>query len=723
MAHGSAAAGNRVGMIANPLLWSLLLLLLLLTDTQAQDYCVDHYWVPGTGAQGTTEESCQMMQPKDGWCGESASNCEAGCGSVWCAATSTDISPCPPGRYSATAQADSCIDCGAGKYYGSAGAASDLCENCAEGQYSAAGAPACTNCPAGTYTTAPGSAICTNCDACKFYGAEAQISDTCMDCAEGQYSVAGASACITCEAGKYSESSQAACRDCSPGSFTNTLEQPGATSCTACPAGQYSIFPQEPCHLCPIGQYNDAPNKTNCTLCAAGRATDTFAQPGATTCDVLERNCAGKVHCEFVTGPARFLCAFGTPVSPLTRYRNLGNWEFETVGDAYNDENATLVLTTTSGDQMGLARYRLPASLHWPTGVLAVRFEMYVGDGSGADGMCVSLGDQTPAGVAENGVALGVSLCFDEFPNSSFENGVDLFVDRAVVWEERAQCSDRDCHPMTLFDDAQWHSVELTTSADGLGGVTVAFEFDGGVLRGAVHVDEFERVSETWLLFSARTGGSTNNHWVRNVAIGELKSHSGLTVRSFASPTCSAPAGGPTGTAESDTNQLPKLGVAFSPDFLCERPLSSSSSSRMIVHAPPDARAVARVVTREDLARLDGLSHADAAKRIGLRLPCYERVLAAMNDSTTNELAGIPLATLPEEFEYVGCGETQAARDIETCLPPGYKADSPESAYWAAVLANQSCLSISNTTGCAVALERLRAKFSGCAGSAVLDIE
>eukprot|EP01043_Picozoa_sp_COSAG02_P078114 COSAG02_NODE_17429_length_1004_cov_1.649724_1_plen_211_part_01 len=73
------------------LVWPLLLLTML-HDAWAQEYCVDHYWVPGTGVRGTAEQSCQWMHPKVGWCGESASNCEGGCGGVWCTHASTDTS-------------------------------------------------------------------------------------------------------------------------------------------------------------------------------------------------------------------------------------------------------------------------------------------------------------------------------------------------------------------------------------------------------------------------------------------------------------------------------------------------------------------------------------------------------------------------------------------------------------------------------------------------------
>lgn len=559
--------------------------------------------------------------------------------------------------------------------------------------------PACITCRAGRYANSTGCSLC---------GA-GSVTNT-LD-------QSGATSCAACPPGQYSESPGQACRACVAGAVTSTLNQSGATSCSACPTGQYSLSPQQACQQCPVGQYSDAPNSTKCRLCSAGGVTDTADRPGASRCDVHRRNCDGRIHCEWVAGPARFLCAVGTSLVDNS-YQSLGNWQFEMVGNAYNDGNATLVLTVAQGDQMGLARFMLPESTTLLTQVFIVRFEMYVGDGNGADGMCVNLGDPSPTrrGIAEEGVAVGVSLCFDTHPNSPSEHGVEMFVGGSAVWQKFAECGYNDCYPVTLFEDAQWHSVELRTSPDASGGMNVAFELDGGILNGTAHVDSFEPPSdESWLSFSARTGGATNNHWVRNVAIseGEVHHQPTLNLRSFAAPTCSAPPGHTTGAAGGDI-QLPRLAVAFSPDFLCERPLSSPPRSRKVVHAPPDLRAVARVVKKEELERLDGLPHAEAARRVGLSLTCYERVLNAMNDSTANEITEIPLATLPEEFEYVGCGETPPAHG--TCLSAGYAADGPESAYWAAILSNQSCLSISNTSGCAEALERLRTKFAGCAG-------
>ena len=51
-------------------------------------------------------------------------------------------------------------------------------------------------------------------------------------------------------------------------------------------------------------------------------------------------------------------------------------------------------------------------------------FDFYCGDGNGADGLCWNLGANTMGGrVEEDGVATGVSVCFDEWANSG-DHGV-----------------------------------------------------------------------------------------------------------------------------------------------------------------------------------------------------------------------------------------------------------------------------------------------------------
>ena len=84
------------------------------------------------------------------------------------------------------------------------------------------------------------------------------------------------------------------------------------------------------------------------------------------------------------------------------------------------------------------------------------------GDGTGADGMCVSIGSNDLAGrTGEDGVAEGVALCFDEWANDG-DHGVNIFYNGEVAGEWTGPCGNREgCEPVSLFEDSQWHTVEL----------------------------------------------------------------------------------------------------------------------------------------------------------------------------------------------------------------------------------------------------------------------
>ena len=85
-----------------------------------------------------------------------------------------------------------------------------------------------------------------------------------------------------------------------------------------------------------------------------------------------------------------------------------------------------LKLTGVENSQTGTAFY--PLWVHGTSGseAITLRFEMYVGDGSGADGMCVNVGgnnlwalDYSAQRNAEDGIANGLALCFDGTRSSS----------------------------------------------------------------------------------------------------------------------------------------------------------------------------------------------------------------------------------------------------------------------------------------------------------------
>ena len=97
-----------------------------------------------------------------------------------------------------------------------------------------------------------------------------------------------------------------------------------------------------------------------------------------------------------------------------------------------------------------------------PLGCVAHDALWVAGDGTGADGMCVSIGSNDLAGrVGEDGVGAGVALCFDEWANDG-DHGVNIFYNGEVAGEWTGPCGNREgCEPVSLFEDSQWHTVEL----------------------------------------------------------------------------------------------------------------------------------------------------------------------------------------------------------------------------------------------------------------------
>ena len=64
-----------------------------------------------------------------------------------------------------------------------------------------------------------------------------------------------------------------------------------------------------------------------------------------------------------------------------------------------------------------------------------VRYWLYTGGGTCADGQCVSVGSNDLAGrAAEDGVAIGVAVCFDEWSNGG-DDGVSIFYNGETIWQ------------------------------------------------------------------------------------------------------------------------------------------------------------------------------------------------------------------------------------------------------------------------------------------------
>ena len=101
-----------------------------------------------------------------------------------------------------------------------------------------------------------------------------------------------------------------------------------------------------------------------------------------------------------------------------------------------------LQITNLGNSQQGEAYSPLPGLL--TTDGIIVHYQMYTGDGTGADGQCVNIGANDMGGRnGEDGVAVGVALCFDEWANGRAEHGIQIFYNGEMLFEGRATCENQ----------------------------------------------------------------------------------------------------------------------------------------------------------------------------------------------------------------------------------------------------------------------------------------
>ena len=72
-----------------------------------------------------------------------------------------------------------------------------------------------------------------------------------------------------------------------------------------------------------------------------------------------------------------------------------------------------------------------------------------------------------------------------------------------------------------------WHDVQLVISPDGAGGASVTFELDRGIYGGTGIIDAYTLPPSVYLGFTGRTGGATNNHWVKGVTVSTGRGQGG----------------------------------------------------------------------------------------------------------------------------------------------------------------------------------------------------
>jgi hypothetical protein len=101
--------------------------------------------------------------------------------------------------------------------------------------------------------------------------------------------------------------------------------------------------------------------------------------------------------------------------------------DFTYTGSAKVDDSdaSVMSITQTANSQQGTGM--LPVTVTAEDN-LAITFQMLTGGGSGADGMCMNLGGNSLGGrYGEDGVSVGLAVCFDEWSNGNHEHGVMMF--------------------------------------------------------------------------------------------------------------------------------------------------------------------------------------------------------------------------------------------------------------------------------------------------------
>jgi hypothetical protein len=201
-----------------------------------------------------------------------------------------------------------CTQCVAGKFKEASGSAA--CDDCAAGKYSSVTGrtTVCDNCLAGTYSTLTGqssSATCQNCVAGTYSTLTGQSSsETCQNCLAGTYSTltgqSSSATCQNCLAGKFSaltgQSSSGTCTDCSAGKFSAATGASISGTCQDCPAqstspaGSSSVTSCQcnaghsgvagSCALCAAGTYKAVAGSVACVACVQAK----YSAAGATMC-------------------------------------------------------------------------------------------------------------------------------------------------------------------------------------------------------------------------------------------------------------------------------------------------------------------------------------------------------------------------------------------------------------------------------------------------------
>jgi hypothetical protein len=202
---------------------------------------------------------------------------------------------------------------------------------------------------------------------------------------------------------------------------------------------------------------------------------------------------------------------------------DIGTWNFE--GDAsWDSANSRVELTPLITSAMGSA---FQTATTTDGSAISIRFEFYIGGGTGADGLAMTVLDTSrmTSYLGDDGGCLGYgthSECGSDHPGlpgwsveiDTYYNGHDPTPDDHVaVSIDGAVGSPVAWSSLPEMEDTGWHTFEAVLDA---GHLTV--EVDG-----VTYIDQSMSVSPfpAYVGFTAGTGALTNQHLIRSLAVTE----------------------------------------------------------------------------------------------------------------------------------------------------------------------------------------------------------
>jgi hypothetical protein len=230
-----------------------------------------------------------------------------------------------------------CEPCVAGKYKTLTGTAT--CTNCGAGTYSSAGSTACMGCGAGTYSAAVGATASWRCSPCPSnsispVGSSALTSCTCSTGSTGP----NGGLCAPCAAGKYKElTGTVTCTPCGAGTYSAAVGATAISKCSACPPNSNSPAGSAAFTSCTCNTGSTGPNGGPCAVsnaaCVAGKyktLTGTATASPSSTCIACPPNSNSPAGSESLTSCT---CNAGsTPPVLLWSTRNIvGQFGLESV--------------------------------------------------------------------------------------------------------------------------------------------------------------------------------------------------------------------------------------------------------------------------------------------------------------------------------------------------------------------------------------------------------